>query len=373
MKAANFLEYIRKLGIENMIGVPDSTLKELLEILYSDKASMRHYVPVNEGAAVGMAAGVYLSTGRAACVYMQNSGLGNAVNPLTSLLNWEVYKIPVLLLIGWRGEPGIPDEPQHKFMGRITTEMLECLGIKFSMAGSGTTKEEWNLIFEMAGQAIKNEEAYAIVIRKNTFEKEEHKEFHNDFILTRENSVSEILCSMEKEDVVVSTTGKISREVYDQSERLFGNNNRNFLTVGGMGYASMIAFGIAENLGEKRVYCLDGDGAVLMHMGNLSFIAGHNPSRFVHICLNNGAYESVGGMPTEAGIKSYASVAKECGYPKVFEVDTITDLKKALSEIKVLNGLVFLEVKISMKSKGELGRPKERAEKNKQNFMDFIK
>lgn len=371
MKAEVFLEYIRELGIEQIIGIPDSTLKEWIGILYKEKAGLRHYVPVNEGAAVAMAAGVYLSIGKAACVYLQNSGLGNAVNPLTSILNREVYKIPVLLVIGWRGEPGQKDEPQHEFMGRITTELLECLEISYAAAGADTKKEEWEEIFQRAGRALASEEPYAIVIRRNTFDKEEKPEFKNNFLLTREEAVEEILLSAGTENVVVSTTGKISREAYDVSERLFGNHSRSFLTVGGMGHASMIAFGISENLKQKRIYCLDGDGAVLMHMGSLKFIAAHKPKNYVHICLNNQAYESVGGMPTEAGPGSYAEAARSCGYPLVYEAGTREELKKALEEIRCQEELSFLEVKLSLTETREPGRPRERAEKNKQIFMEY--
>ena len=372
MKAEKFTEKIRNLGIENLIGVPDSTLKQFCDYVNTDgKYEFYHYVPENEGAAVGLATGIYLSTGVPACVYMQNSGLGNIVNPVTSIANKEVYDIPMLFLVGWRGEPGFHDEPQHKFMGKITKNLLEVLEIPYSVIGEETTEEELDQIFEEASSVLKENRQYAVIIRKNTFETRNSQGYSNENTLVREYVIGEILKALDEKDVVVSTTGKISREVYEQSDRLLGQHSQDFLTVGGMGHASMIAFGIAQNMPEKKVVCIDGDGAVLMHMGSIPFIGKESPGNMIHICLNNEAHESVGGMPTGAAGQSYAGVAKACGYKKTFLIENEKELQKVLSGFHQLKGPVFIEVMVAMESRKDLGRPKETAVENKQVFMKY--
>ena len=339
MIVTDFIKQIKKVGIKTLTGVPDSALRPFCDYINGvGKEEFTHYVPANEGAAVGIAIGEYLSTGVPACVYMQNSGLGNIVNPITSLANEEVYGIPMLLLVGYRGEPGKKDEPQHKYMGKITESLLDVLGIEHMVLGKELTEQE---ISEGFGRLI------------------------------REDVIAQIIESLDESDVVVSTTGKISREVYEQSDRINGSHAQDFLTVGGMGHASMIAFGIAENAKEKRVYCMDGDGAELMHMGSLAFIAKQKPQNFVHICLNNEAHESVGGMPTGCVGLSYAEVARTVGYEAVYYIDTMEELKQVLHDIKPERKLTFIEIKVSMQSRADLGRPKETAAENKENFMKY--
>lgn len=372
MTAEKFVSQIQELGIKNFIGVPDSTLKVFCDYLNRQETKeLKHYVPVNEGAAVGMAIGSYLATGTPTCVYMQNSGLGNVVNPITSLANEEVYGIPMLMLVGWRGEPGKKDEPQHKFMGKVTEEILEVLGIEHIVLGRDTEEQELQQAFEKAGQALKESRQFAFVIKRDFFEEGEMKSYENDYGIVREDAIKEIITGLSKEDVLVSTTGKISREVYEQSDAIKGQHAQDFLTVGGMGHASMIAFGIAQERPEKTVYCLDGDGAVLMHMGSLAFIGKQQPRNFVHICLNNDAHESVGGMPTGCVGKQYARIAEKCGYEAVYVVEDLKELQQVLEEVRKQKKLSFIEVKVAMKSRADLGRPKETAEENKENFMKY--
>lgn len=372
MKAEYFTKKIKQIGIETLIGVPDSTLKQFCDYINTDGASeFHHYVPENEGSAIGIAAGVYLATKKAACVYMQNSGLGNTVNPITSLLNKEVYDIPVLMLVGWRGEPGFHDEPQHKFMGKITNDLLEVLDIPYAVISNDTTPSQLDCIFDEASRILQRKKQYAIIIKKNTFDTRISKEYKNKNSLCREETISKILATLNRDDVVVSTTGKISREVYEQSDKLLNQHAQEFLTVGGMGHASMIAFGIAENMPNKRVFCIDGDGALLMHMGSLPFIGKQSPDNFYHICLNNEAHESVGGMPTGAAGQSYAQIALESGYKYAFVLEDEESLEKFLFDLKNLTGPVFAEVKVSMTSRSDLGRPKESAVQNKIAFMKY--
>lgn len=372
MQAEQFLNQMKRLGIDTLVGVPDSTLKSFCDYMNTDgKGEMKHYIPANEGAAVGIAIGAYLASGRPACVYMQNSGLGNTVNPITSLANEEIYGIPMLLLIGWRGEPGRKDEPQHQFMGKVTEDMLKILGISYDIIDERTTVPELEEILSVARLEMEKCHQYALVIRKGTFEKRQSEGYQNGNRLVRENAVIGILKSLKKNDVVVSTTGKISRELYEQADRIQGHHQQEFLTVGGMGHASMIAFGIAQERKDKMVYCIDGDGAVLMHMGSLAFLGKQAPENMIHICLNNEAHESVGGMPTGAVGCSYAEIAKACGYQRAVTVDRLEDLDHVLKEWRRFQKFTFVEVKVSLDSREDLGRPRETARENKENFMRY--
>lgn len=372
MLVTDFIKQIKKTGIKTLTGVPDSALKPFCDYINGvGKSEFTHYVPANEGAAVGIAIGEYLATGIPACVYMQNSGLGNIVNPITSLANEEVYGIPMLLLVGYRGEPGKKDEPQHKYMGKITESLLDVLGIEHMVLGKELTEQEVTDGFTKAVQMLKDGKQFAFVLKKDFLEMEEKGVYVNENSLIREDAIAQIIESLDESDVVVSTTGKISREVYEQSDKIKGTHAQDFLTVGGMGHASMIAFGIVQETKEKRVYCLDGDGAELMHMGSLAFIAKQKPQNLVHICLNNEAHESVGGMPTGCVGLSYAEVARTVGYESVYCIDTMEDLKQALRDVKTERKLTFIEVKVSMQSRADLGRPKETAAENKENFMRY--
>lgn len=372
MLVTDFIGQIKKIGIKTLAGVPDSALKPFCDYINGmGKKEFTHYVPANEGAAVGIAIGEYLATGVPACVYMQNSGLGNVVNPITSLANEEVYGIPMLLLVGYRGEPGTKDEPQHKYMGKITESLLDVLDIEHIVLGKELTEQEITDGFLRAARRLEEGKQFAFVLKRDFLEIEEKGVYENNNSLVREDVIAQIIESLDERDVVVSTTGKISREVYEQSDKIKGNHAQDFLTVGGMGHASMIALGIAQNAKEKRVYCLDGDGAELMHMGSLAFIAKQNPKNLIHICLNNEAHESVGGMPTGCAGLSYAKVAEAVGYEAVYCIDTMDELKQILNDIKMKRVLIFIEVRVSMKSRADLGRPKETAEENKENFMKY--
>lgn len=372
MVVTDFISQIKKLGIKTLSGVPDSALKPFCDYINGvGKEQFTHYVPANEGAAVGIAIGEYLATGIPACVYMQNSGLGNIVNPITSLANEEVYGIPMLLLIGYRGEPGTKDEPQHKYMGKITEPLLDVLGIEHMVLGKELSEQEVDAGFDRAAQKLREGKQFAFVLKRDFLVNEQKSVYTNHNSLVREDAIAEIIKALDTSDVVISTTGKISREVYEQSDKIKGSHAQDFLTVGGMGHASMIAFGIAKEAQDKRVYCLDGDGAELMHMGSLAFIAKQNPKNLVHICLNNEAHESVGGMPTGCVGLSYAKVAETVGYEAVYCVDTMEKLKKILNDIKTENKLTFIEIKVAINSRADLGRPKETAAENKENFMKY--
>lgn len=370
MKAEAFAGKIRQLGIETVVGVPDSALKPFCDYMNGEgQKQFTHYVPANEGAAVGIGIGNYLATGKPVCIYAQNSGIGNMVNPITSLANEAVYGIPMLLVIGWRGEPGTKDEPQHKFMGNLTESMLDTLQIEYAILAKELPSGEVEKAFDRARDALREERQFAFLIKRDFFEPETKCVYQNNHRLVREQAIHEIISAIGERDVVVSTTGKISREVYEQSNQIKGNHAQDFLTVGGMGHASMIAFGIAQARQDKRVYCLDGDGAVLMHMGGLAFLGKQRPDNLVHICLNNEAHESVGGMPTGCAGMEYAEAAASCGYPVTYVVEDAPALRKVLEAIKPVHELTFIEIKVALSSRTDLGRPVESAQENKVHFM----
>ncbi len=370
-----YVKKIKELGIETVTGVPDSTLKVFCDYIGSEGKNIfpYHITAANEGAAIGIAIGEYLATGKPACVYMQNSGLGNTVNPLTSLTHTDVYGIPMLLMVGWRGEPGTKDEPQHKYMGKITPDLLEVLDIRYTVIRKDTTEEELEQALNAAKEAFERNRQYALLIQKGAFHKEEEGVYENGSVLRREEAVGMIAGWLEKEDLVVSTTGKISREMYEQSDRQIGNHRQTFLTVGGMGHANMIACQLAKRLPGRRIICLDGDGALLMHLGNMAVIGEQAADNLIHICLNNGAHESVGGMPTGApGLKFY-EMAQKAGYRRVLQVQNGQELQEVLPVIRRERTLTFLEIAVSLGAREDLGRPKETAKENRKSFMDRVK
>ena len=354
-------------------GVPDSKLKALSTFLMSEfnLDKNHHIIAANEGSAVGIAAGYYLSTKKIPVVYMQNSGEGNAVNPIASLLNEEVYKIPMIFIIGWRGEPGENDEPQHKFQGKITLSLLDLLHIKYFIIDKNTTDEEVKNDMKEFNELLKDGKQVAFVVKKDGITIDKKYEYKNDWTLNREDAIEEILDEFN-DAIIVSTTGKISREVYEIREKNNENHDKDFLTVGSMGHSSSIALGIALNKENKKLVCLDGDGACLMHMGAMATISKYKPKNLVHIVLNNEAHESVGGMPTTNRKTKFCEVVRALGYEKVYEAKDKEELKKILEEIKNINELIFIEVKCSLGARDDLGRPTTSPEENKISFMENL-
>lgn len=372
MKASRLLSQLEHMGIDTIAGVPDSTLKQFCDGVQTYQGKMSHYVTANEGAAVGVAIGSYLATGRPACVYMQNSGIGNAVNPLASLANGDVYGIPMLFIVGWRGEPGVKDEPQHVFQGKITCQLFETLAVAYRVIDSDTTDEQMDDVLRKAGEKLSQGEQFAIIVKKGTFEKEEPFSWANGNPMVREEVLGRILQSLPRDTVIVSTTGKISRELYEQSDAIYGGHENIFMTVGGMGHASMIALGIAEKRPDKKIVCIDGDGAALMHMGALPFIASRAPKNFYHIVINNMAHESVGAMPTGCQQTSFAGIAAAAGYRRANTLETPEAVTQIGSLVKTEEGPVLLEIPVSLGARSDLGRPKESARENKEHFMAFL-
>ncbi len=373
MKASLFLQEIKNIGIHTITGVPDSTLKQFCDAVRTDDGkTFRHYVTANEGAAVGLATGEYLASARPCLVYLQNSGLGNIINPLASIANREVFGIPMLFVVGWRGEPGKKDEPQHIYQGKVTCELLEVMDVPYSVIDDATTQAQMKEILAKAKEVMDENRQYAVIVKKGTFEKESGVTWENGYSLVREQALRVILENVYQDSLLVSTTGKISRELYEQCDLLYKNHERLFMTVGGMGHASMIAYGMAQADCSKRIVCIDGDGAVMMHMGSLAFIAKQSPSNFLHIVINNAAHESVGAMPTGFSGQTYSQIAAACGYKNTCTVTTEMDLKTAILEAKKRQELSLIEVLVSLDSRADLGRPKESAMENRIHFMNAV-
>ncbi|WP_293891990.1 MULTISPECIES: phosphonopyruvate decarboxylase [unclassified Sphaerochaeta] len=371
---SSFLTYLEEIHIDFFAGVPDSQLKNVCEELYHRYGcnTKKHIVAVNEGNAVGMAAGYHLATGNIPLVYLQNSGLGNAVNPQTSLIDPEVYGIPIVYLVGWRGEPGVHDEPQHIKQGAITTDLLNTLGVAYEIIGKDSTLEQIQQVFEKRFLPLLAQgKSVAFIVRKGAFSSSNVSIQGNENTLGREEVIRYLASNMSVNDYVVSTTGKISRELFeycknDKPEQ----SSHNFLTVGSMGHASAIASTIALYHPDKTVWCLDGDGAVLMHMGSLCTIGTLHPQNLIHIVLNNEAHESVGAMPTVAGKVNLVATAIDCGYASARKIKNFEELVSM--QIDLMPKPCLIEVMVSTGSREDLIRPDTTPQQNKMAFMEAL-
>lgn len=366
-----FIEKLRENGIDCFAGVPDSLLKNMCAYITDHFDAAHNIIAANEGAAVGLAAGHYLATGQPACVYMQNSGEGNIINPLASLTDQEVYNIPVLLLIGWRGRPGVPDEPQHVKQGKVTTGLLNVMGINYEVLAKEEDKAEKQIV--KALKALQNKVMFALVIEKDTFDEYKLQNVEkNDLTMSREEAIQTVAAALGEKECIVSTTGMISRELFEYRAAMNQGHERDFLTVGSMGHASQIALGIALAQPERRVWCFDGDGATIMHMGSMAIVGNKAPKHYVHVVFNNGAHDSVGGQPT-VGLKiDLPAIAKAVGYSNAFSVDNKTDLMEALKSVNMVEGPILLEVKVKKGNRKDLGRPTTTPIQNKEALMDFL-
>lgn len=359
-------------NINFFTGVPDSLLKDFCSYVM-DNAGTNHIISPNEGNAIALAAGHYLASGNIGLVYMQNSGLGNTINPLVSLVDPEVYSIPVLLLIGWRGDPGIKDEPQHIKQGKITIGLLETLTIPYEVLPS-SIKDVRSSVSKAFKYMSKNNAPYALIVRKDTFEKYSlKKKVRNDNLLSREEAIKCVVDSLSSKDIIVSTTGKASRELFEYRDYLKQGHEKDFLTVGSMGHSSQIALGIASETKNRKVFCLDGDGAVVMHMGSLAAIGSKSPKNFYHIVLNNGSYESVGGQPTFGYDIDIQKISKACGYKNVYLAKTKAEMKRKMGLLKKNIGPSLLEIRINSYSREDLGRPNISPVDNKKEFIKFVR
>ncbi len=368
-----FFELLKESGITFFAGVPDSLLKEFCSFVNDNVPEGDHIITANEGAAVALASGYYFATGKPALVYMQNSGIGNSVNPLLSLADKEVYSVPMLLLVGWRGEPGRKDEPQHVKQGKVMLKMFEAIEMDYAILGD-SIDEAKEVIAEASSTFKEKSCPFVIVVREGTFSKHDSDDkAGNDYELSREEAIEMILQSLSESDAVVSTTGKASREVFEFRKRNSQSHERDFLTVGSMGHSSQIALGIALSKPEMRIVNLDGDGSLIMHMGSMTVIGNTSPKNLLHVILNNGAHESVGGQPTGAFGIDLPKIATACGYKLSMRATNSEELLSALDIASNAEGPVFLEIRVNKKSRKDLGRPDKSPVENKISFMKFLK
>ncbi len=376
INVADFLRELQKRDINFYTGVPDSLLKDICGYISDNIENENHIITANEGASIGLGVGYHLATNKIPLIYMQNSGIGNAVNPLLSIADDKVYKIPMLLLIGWRGEPGIKDEPQHVKQGEVSEDILKAMNISYQILDSESNIEK---TLDKALKIIKIEEKpYALLVRKNTFQKyslrEENLKAEENYSLNREDAIKLIISRLEDRDILVSTTGKTSREVFEFREELNQGHEKDFLTVGAMGHSSAIAMGVALVKKNRRVYCLDGDGSVLMHMGTLAINGSvGNDVNFKHIVLNNGAHDSVGGQPTVGYQVDFCKIAESCNYTLVEKASSKEEILSSLKRIKNHKGTSFLEIRITKGARAELGRPTKTPVENKKAFKLYLK
>ncbi len=355
------------LGAEFFVGVPDSQLRAFCDCIVDTYGTdpMHHLIAANEGNAVAIAAGYHLATKKIPVIYMQNSGEGNIINPVESLT--KIYAIPMIFVIGWRGEPGVKDEPQHLFQGQDTLAFLDLMKIDRFILDNQTTEEQLLDAMKKFRAALSSGNSCAIVVRKGALTYENKLQYRNENTLTREEAIRHIITA-SCNDPIVSTTGKASRELFE----LRAEHSHDFLTVGSMGHASSIALGIALQKPEKKVWCIDGDGAMLMHMGAAAVIGTCGAKNLIHVVINNGAHESVGGFPTAACKLNLASIARECGYARAVTVDNADDLDRELASAKKFDGVVLLEIKCAIGSRKDLGRPTTTPIENKNNFMSTM-
>lgn len=371
MKVEKLVEII---GSDFYTGVPDSQLKALCNYLMNTYGidQKHHVIAANEGNCTALAAGYHLATGKVPVVYMQNSGEGNIINPVASLLNDKVYAIPMVFIVGWRGEPGIHDEPQHIYQGEVTVKLLEDMDIKTFIIGKETTDEEVSVAMEEFRAVLATGKDVAFVIRKGAISYDGKVKYSNENTMVREEIIQHIV-KASGEDPIVSTTGKASRELFETRVANDQSHKYDFLTVGSMGHSSSIALGVAINKPNTRIWCVDGDGAVLMHMGSMAVLGANAPQNMIHVVINNGAHETVGGMPTVASKIDLVAIAKACGYPNAVSVDTFDTLDAELEAAKGRNELSLIEVKCSIGARDDLGRPTTTAQENKQSFMEYLK
>ena len=373
-----FYDTLASYGIDFYAGVPDSLLKNLCAYITDHADSAHNIIAANEGGAMGLAAGHYLATGQIPVVYMQNSGEGNIINPLASLTDKDVYNIPVLLVIGWRGKPDVHDEPQHVKQGKVTTGLLNVMGIDYTVLSR--EEEKATVQIEKAVDYMRQtKECFALVIEKDTFDNYQLSTANSqqELLLSREDAIQTVAAALGEKDVIVSTTGMISRELFEYRTAQGQGHERDFLTVGSMGHASQIALGIAMEKQDRKVWCFDGDGAVIMHMGSMTIVAQKAPRNFVHVVFNNGAHDSVGGQPT-VGLKiDLPAVAQAVGYKTVISVRSKEELEKEISnlnyQLSTVGGPILLEVRVKKGNRKDLGRPTTTPIQNKEALMSFLK
>ena len=369
-----FLDFFLTEGINFFTGVPDSLLKNFTNCVFNNIKSQSNIIAPNEGSAVGLAIGSFIASQKIPLVYMQNSGLGNAINPLVSLADKNVMSIPMILLIGWRGEVDdrgkqIKDEPQHITQGKITLDLLNVLKIPYMVISEDINYSNLKYLIEECKNKSK---PVALVVRKNIFQEYKLSQKKSKEVMTREEAINLIVKVISPNSAIVATTGMTSRELYEIRDFRQENHDMDFLTVGGMGHASSIAIGIAKSKPLSKVLCLDGDGALIMHMGILPYLG--RQKNIIHLLLNNESHDSVGGQPTISSEINLVNIAKQCNFDFVYKVNDLISLEKQLQQVfKFNNKSAFIEINCKKGYRNNLGRPKTSPLENKIDFIKFLK
>lgn len=366
-------QFVKTINVSFYAGVPDSLLKPLCNYLMDTYGidPKHHVIAANEGNCTAYAAGYYLATGEVPLVYMQNSGEGNIINPVASLLNDQVYGIPMIFVVGWRGEPGVHDEPQHIYQGKVTVKLLEDMDISTYVVTKETSLQQLQEQVKKFQKQLSRGKQVAFVIKKGALSFEKKIQYKNKYNMNREEIIRHII-KTTGDDPIISTTGKASRELFEIREENHQSHKYDFLTVGSMGHTSSIALGVAEQKKDTKIWCVDGDGSMLMHMGAMAVIGAMKPANLVHIVINNGAHETVGGLPTVADEINIVAIAKACGYENVVQVDNFEMLDCELNLAKKGNLLTFIEIKCAIGAREDLGRPTTTAAENREKFMAYL-
>lgn len=345
-KQENLIDSFDGFGLRFFTGVPDSLLNDFCNLLLSSLPGAQHVMAANEGNAIAIAAGHYLATGEVPVVYMQNSGIGNAMNPLLSLAHGTVYAIPMVLVIGWRGDPAVTDHAQHRRQGELTPVLLEDMDIPFRvLANEETLMDDFKWAAEQARQISS---PVALVVKKGILSRKDKKQgYPKSELMSREEAISVVLDACGPEAVYLATTGRATRELHAQLQTRGWQNGGEFLNVGSMGHVSSVGLGVALAAPSRRVVVLDGDAAAVMHMGSLATIGRYHPANLVHVVLNNGVNESVGGQES-AGLKiCLAKIASACGYSACMRrVNSALELKAALTSYQGRSRPLFVDVAI---------------------------
>jgi len=366
---ADIYNILQEEGIGMFMGVPDSLLKDFCAYVTDHTSSKEHVITANEGNAIGLATGHFLGSGNPALVYMQNSGIGNAINPLLSLADSEVYGIPMLLMVGWRGEPDVKDEPQHVKQGRIMPALLDSMEVPWYVLDASTANPA-ELIADAMKKMREHMAPVVLLVRKGSFSKYTlQHDIITDYPMNREAAIKCVVNMFDGQEIVVSTTGMASRELYEYRAAKGDGHNNDFLTVGAMGHTASIAMGMANAQTERHVICLDGDGSVIMHMGALSNIGQSDLPNILHIVINNGAHDSVGGQPTVGFAVDILKIAESCGYKQAISVSKFDELQQAFKKLSSVPGPSLLEVRVNKGARSDLGRPKNSPIQNRNALM----
>jgi phosphonopyruvate decarboxylase len=369
--ASSFVKALQSLGVDCFAGVPDSLMKPLTTEIARSVDRAEHVIAANEGAAVAVAIGHHLRTGRVGLVYLQNSGIGNTVNPLLSLADPEVYGIPMVLVIGWRGAPGVKDEPQHVKQGRVMTAFLDAMEIPWTVLPKEQADAE-RCAEEAFESAAERKGPVAILVEKGTFATDSgESESPPADLASREDAVVAVVKAIGDDTINVATTGMLGRELFEYRQKA-GGGEADFLTVGGMGHASSIAFGIAMHEHEREIWCLDGDGALLMHLGTLAVVGDHAPANYFHVVFNNEVHDSVGGQPTSISAVDLMAMAKAAGYRAAFRSESLDELPALVGRMRDAGGPSLLEIRVRPGSRADLGRPTRTPAESKVRFMSSM-